>query len=139
LDRVLFGKTVQALAALPGAGIVGRPSMLTSLGFGSSGLALVLLEGEGRRLRRVVEVFTVLPVQVALLALIGYACGVPSFYRVAHRVSGFRHVAADGGGLRGVWSGPARRPAGAGPDGVLSGGTAGGVVARRLLLAPVVA
>jgi PAS domain S-box-containing protein len=115
-----------------------RPSLLTAVNFIWIGLALLLLDSKPRVRRWSVELFVVVPIVISLLALIGYACDVPSFYEwrslfpntamALHTAIAFVVL---GMGL--LFARPDR-----GLMKVLTGKTAGGLVARRLLLAPVV-
>lgn len=134
LDRLAFAHGVER-ARPP---ISGRPSILSAVGFALIGLALALVDVPLRQVRRLVEGLTVVPIQIALLALIGHICGVPSFYgwkslypdTAMPALSAVTFTALGGGLL-------AARPD-RGLMQVLTGHTAGSLVARRLLLAPVV-
>ena len=116
----------------------GRPSMLTAIGLSLFGLGLVLVDAQNRRVRLLGETLAVLPIQISLLALIGYACGVTSFYAWKSLYSGAAMSLLTavvfiilGAGLL------AARPD-RGLAAMLGGNTAGSLVARRLLLAPVI-
>jgi signal transduction histidine kinase len=120
-----------------GAVIGGRPAPTTALALAALGLAVVLLDCRPLRGQQASQLLTVFAVLVALLALIGHACGVAPFYgnfslwpdagMALHTAT---LVALLGVGLL------CARP-GRGLVAILLGPGAGGVVARRLLLAPV--
>lgn len=99
--------------------------VLSSFNFFLFGLALLLLA----RKEWPIDLLVVIPTEIALLGAIGYVCTVPAFYgeMALPSVAGF---IALGVGI--LWS----RPNGALTT-VLQSATAGGVAARRLLLAPV--
>jgi PAS domain S-box-containing protein len=134
IDLWLFRESLSAA----GTPIPGRPAILTATSFVLIGLALLLVDAKTRHVRRMVEGLAVTALLISLLALIGYACNVPSFY-------GWRSLYPNTGvALHSVM---AFVVLGAGvlcarPDRglikVLTSATAGGVVARRLLLAPVI-
>ena len=67
------------------------PGFLTTLVFSLCGLALLFLDWRSRRELRPTELFISTAIIISLLALIGYACGVPSFYQWA--------TLFDGGGI----------------------------------------
>src|SRR6185369_5062388 len=116
----------------------GRPSFLSALNFFLLGLALLLLEIRNRSDCRPADLLAVTATLVSLLALIGYACNVPSFY-------GWRSI-FPGAGMA-LHTSAAFTVLGVGllcarPDRglmqIITSPTASGVMARRLLLAPVV-
>jgi len=127
----------ESLSATHGP-IPGRPAILTATCFLLIGLSLAFLDAKPRHLRKVVEVLAVTVILISLLALIGHGCNVPSFY-------GWRSLYPNTG--MALHTVVAFIVLGAGvlcarPDGglikVLTSATAGGVVARRLILAPVI-
>lgn len=134
LDRFAFSGSIDRVRPP----ITGRPSILSAVSFSLHGLALVLLDVPAKRMRLLVEGLIVLPVQIALLALIGHICGVPSFYgwKSLYPDSTMSALAAVTFVLLGAGLLAAR------PDRglmrVLTGDSAGSLVARRLLLAPVI-
>ncbi len=134
LDRLLFGQTLEGL----GTALAGRPSVLTALGFALGGLSLMLLDVRRQQYRLLADVCAMVPVRIALLALIGYACGVPSFYgwRSLYPGTAMSLLTAVTFVILGAGSLAAHRDRGL--MRVLAGSTAGSLVARRLLLAPVV-
>ena len=123
------------VAAPPGT-TPARLSFLTAANFTLCGAALIFLGMRGVK-PRFVDLVTVVAVEIALLALIGHACNVPSFYgwtshfpnaaMAGHTAFAFAFL---GAGLL------CAHPQG-GLMRVVTSRTAGGVVARRLLLAPV--
>ncbi|HTH47706.1 MAG TPA: PAS domain S-box protein [Candidatus Limnocylindria bacterium] len=134
IDRLLLRPNWPGL----GPAFTGRPSMLSAIGLSLFGFGLVFLDTRNRRLRLLGEALAVLPIQIALLALIGYACGVTSFYswKSLYPSAGMSLLTAVtfvilGGGL--IAARPDR-----GLAQMLGGSTAGSLVARRLLLAPVI-
>lgn len=120
-----------------GAGGPARPSLFTSLSFSFFGLALLLLDVRPRRGRWALELLAIIPLVISLLAVVGYVCDVPAFYG-RMRLLPFTVMALPtvctflifGAGLL------CARPD-QGLMRLLGSATAGGVVARRLLLAPV--
>ena len=134
IDHLLFRESA---LALPGP-VPGRPSILSAINFLCIGLYLLVLDVKPRASRWPVDLLVVIPIQIALLALIGYACKMPSFYgwtSVLPNPAMALHAALAfvllGAGLLGA------RPD-RGLIRIISSGTPGGVVARRLLLAPTV-
>ena len=131
VDDLLFRKSVLAL----NGPVPGRPAFLAALNFGFLGAALLLWDA--RRIRTwLIELLVVVPIEISLLAVIGYACNVPSFYTwnslfrtpmALHTTVAF---AVLGMGL--LCTRPER-----GLMKIVTSTTAGGVIARRLLLAPV--
>lgn len=136
IDRLLLRPNLEGLGL--DKAFTARPSMLSAIGLSLLGLGLTLLDLPHRRVRLLVDGLAVLPIQIALLALIGYICGVPSFYAWKSLYSGAAMSLPTavvfvilGTGLL------AARPDG-GLAGMVCGDTAGSLVARRLLLAPVI-
>ena len=133
IDQLLFGETLSKLPAhLPG-----RPAFLTALNFLFLGLALLLLDLKSRYHSRTVELLTATAILISLLALIGYACNVPSFYTWTSLFpnAGMALHTAVAFTLLGAGILCAR------PDqglmGIVTSPTASGTMARRLILAPV--
>ena len=133
IDHLLFRESILSRAApMPG-----RMGLITSVNFVFLGLALLLFDV--KRFRAwFVELLVAVPIEICLLALIGYVCNVPSFYGwnslFPNSAIGLHMTLAIivlGLGLL------AARPE-RGLTKVLLSRTAGGVVARRLLLAPVI-
>ncbi|HMJ89863.1 MAG TPA: PAS domain S-box protein, partial [Candidatus Acidoferrum sp.] len=58
-----------------------RPAILTSVNFILYGLAMVFLDKRSGRGIHPSEILTLAALLVSMLAIIGFACGVPSFYR----------------------------------------------------------
>ena len=124
------------LGATSPAALPGRPPVHTALALVLVGLALGGLDVRPRRGPQPAQLLAVLSTLVALLALLGYACGVPTFYG---RFSFWPHtgmalhtallVTLLGAGI------VCARPGGL--MAILLSPGAGGVVARRLLLVPV--
>jgi two-component system, cell cycle sensor histidine kinase and response regulator CckA len=119
-------------------GAAARPGFPSALSLALLGSALLLIDARPRRFPELANVLALLAILIALLALIGYACDVPSFYGVRSyaphagmAVHSAVLVAALGTGV--IAARPARGlmalVRSRGPDGVVS---------RRLLLAPVV-
>jgi signal transduction histidine kinase len=137
LAEYLLGRGL-GIDALPAPGsAVGQTAPHTGLALGALGLALGLLDCRPLWGRQAAQLLAVLAVLVALLALIGYAAGVPAFYGkltfwpsagIGPHTAVL--IALLGGGLL------CARPAW-GLMAVLLSPGAGGVVARRLLPAPV--
>src|ERR1051325_985716 len=133
MDRLLFGKTLADLQTP----IAGRPAILTAVNFLLLGLALLFLDTNGRHGHRLVEVLTVAAILVSLLALIGHICNVPFFYGWSSLFPGTAMglpsvLAFTALGLGLLCARPDR-----GLVEVVTSDTAGGLMARRLLLAPV--
>ena len=134
IDQLFFRESIISAMA-PAAG---RPALLTAVNFLLLGFALLLLDVKTRAGQLTVEILIVIPMLIALLAFIGYACNVPAFYgwrslfpntgMSLHSVVAFVLL---GTGL--LCARPNR-----GLMKVVTSATAGGVVARRLLLAPVI-
>ncbi len=88
-DRVLFPRAPQgAEGAAPG-----RMSLTTALSFYMVGVALLLVKAGSGRNRVFVQSLAVATAAVSLLALVGYAYGVESLYRVAPYGSMALHTA----------------------------------------------
>lgn len=121
--------------AAPGAG---RNSLLSGINLLVFGPALLLLDWRNHSQRWLADLLAVIPVQVALLALVGYACNVPAFYgwRTLWPDAAMSLPAALAWAVLGTGLLCAR------PDQglmrIIAGSSAGGLVARRLLLAPVI-
>jgi signal transduction histidine kinase len=115
----------------------GRPSILTAFNFLLLGLALFFMDQKGKRAHKPSEIFAFIGLQISFLALIGYACDVPLFYGWATLVPGpgmaFNTLVSFlllGLGLL------CARPR----DGlmeIITSRSGGGIMARRILLAPV--
>jgi PAS domain S-box-containing protein len=135
IDQLLFRENLQALATP----VAGRLSILTAVCFLLYGLSLLVVELDLRRVDRwLVDLLVVVPIEITLLALIGYACNVPSFYgwrSLLPNTTMALHTAVTLAvlGLGLLCLRPDR-----GLMQTIVSATAGGVVARRLLLAPVV-
>lgn len=120
-----------------GADLAGRTSIHTAFNFLLLGPALLLIGWKPRRGAWLLDVLVGLPVEVAMLGFIGYACRVPAFY-------GWNSLFPDTAmslpsvlcfivlGIGILWA----RPHGSLMT-VVHSATAGGVAARRLLLIPV--
>ncbi|HTH47896.1 MAG TPA: PAS domain S-box protein, partial [Candidatus Limnocylindria bacterium] len=116
--------------------VPGRPSILSAVNFLFFGLALLLLDVKPRMGRWPIDLLIVVPIQITLLALIGYASNVSAFYgwkSLLPNTAMALHTAV-GFALLGVGLLCARTERGL--MNILSSATPGGVVARRLLLAP---
>jgi PAS domain S-box-containing protein len=132
LDRLLFAEAMgRSTAPSPG-----RPALLTAANFVLFGAALVLLDRKAGRFRPS-EPLVMTGLLISLLAVIGHVCRVPSFY-------GWQSLFPDPGmGLHTVLTfillgtGVLCARPQIGLMGVLTSGSAGGTVARRLILAPV--
>jgi PAS domain S-box-containing protein len=113
------------------------PGLLTALGFVFAGAAIVSLSSRGKRRSWTGEFLIVLPAWVALLAIVGYICKVPSFYRWASLEPGSAMALPSALGFvaLGVAVLSARPDRSLGE--ILFSSTMGGTVARLLLLAPV--
>ena len=115
----------------------GRPAFLTALNLVFLGPALVFLDIRPRLRRWPIELLILIPIEISLLALLGYACNVPSFYgrtslspNAAISLPTATAFVILGTGL--LCARPDR-----GLMKIVTSASAGGVVARRLLLAPV--
>jgi PAS domain S-box-containing protein len=133
IDRLVFPGSVQAL----GAAFTGRPSILAAINFMLLGTALALLDVRSAAGRRVVDLLVAVPVQISLLAVVGYAGGITSFYAwnslfPNSPMSLFAAVAFIVLGLGTLCARPDQ-----GLMRVIVGDSAGSLVARRLILAPV--
>ncbi len=134
IDQLFFGQSTLAL----GGPVPGRPSILSAVNFLCLGLSLLLLDVRTRLGRWPVDLLMVIPIQISLLALVGYACNVPYFYgwqsllpntvTALHTALFFVFL---GTGL--LCARPDR-----GLIQIITSSTPGGVVARRLLLAPTI-
>jgi PAS domain S-box-containing protein len=131
IDQFLFRERILALPSP----IAGRPAFLAAFNFLLLGLALLLLDW--KRIRSwLLDLLIVVPLQISLLALIGHACGVPSLYSwnslfpsSALALNTTIAFVLLGAGI--LCARPDR-----GLMKILTSATAGGVIARRLLLAP---
>src|SRR5215204_2171969 len=74
IDQLLFKDSLTAANAHPG-----RMSLVTALNFSLLGFSLLLLDHHPYR--RLVEFFGITALLISVLALIGYAYGVPSLYQ----------------------------------------------------------
>ena len=134
IDQLFFGQSTLAL----GGSVPGRPSILSAINFLFVGLSLLFLDVRTRVGRWPVDLLMVIPIQITLLALIGYTCKMPSFYgwtsilpNPAMALHSALAFAALGIGL--LCARPDR-----GLIQIIRSPTPGGVVARRLLLAPTI-
>jgi PAS domain S-box-containing protein len=131
IDQFLFRERILALPSP----IAGRPAFLAAFNFLLLGLALLLLDW--KRIRSwLLDLLIVIPLQISLLALIGHLCGVPSLYSwnslfpsSAMALNTTIAFVLLGAGI--LCARPDR-----GLMKILTSATAGGVIARRLLLAP---
>lgn len=125
-DRLLFRNAVEAEGGLH----PGRIAPATALGFTLLGVALVLRPGRGRTASILTQLGAVLVVLIGLLALLGYAYGEDSLYRIAAYSAIAVHTAALlcalGLGLLAV------RPR-EGLLAVITSPHGGGLIARRIL------
>jgi signal transduction histidine kinase len=134
LDQLLVSQSARV-----GEGpIPGRPGFHTALTLALTGLAFLLLDVRQRRGPQPAHLLMLLAALIALLALIGYACGVPAFYgsvsfwpNTGMALHTALLVPLLGAGL------VCARPA-AGLMAILLSTGPGGTVVRWLLLAPVV-
>jgi PAS domain S-box-containing protein len=133
IDQLLFRESLSKVQTR----LAGRPSFLAALNSLLLGLALLLLDAKSRYHKRPVEILTVTAVLISLLALIGYACNVPFFYgwpslfpNQGMALSTLAAFTVLGAGIL------CARP-NDGLIGIVTSPTASGMVARRLLLAPV--
>ncbi len=133
LDSLIFpGARLQNASPL-----VGRPSFLTALNFFFYGLAMASLDFRPQRGRWRLDFLIVMPFIITLLAVIGFFCGVPSFYG---RISLFPNTAMSlptvmAFAILGMGLLYARQEEGLSE--LIVSRSAGGLIARRLLLAPV--
>jgi PAS domain S-box-containing protein len=74
IDQLLFRDALTPEGAHPG-----RMSPATALNFSLLGLSLLLLDRS--QVRRLIEAFTITALIISVLALLGYAYGVPSLYQ----------------------------------------------------------
>src|SRR6266498_2912758 len=130
LDRLLFPSRTLAL----GGNIPGRPSILTAGAFLCYGTAMLLVDSKPRTKSWVLDLLIVIPVLVSLLALIGYACGVPAFYGWRSLVPNTVMALSTAVALIVLGSGILSSRPNRGLMILLRSSTAGGQVARRLLL-----
>lgn len=89
IDQLLFRDVPQDAEALA----PGRMSFTTALSFYMVGVALLLVKAGNGRNRLFVQTLTLATLAVSLLALVGYAYGVQSLYRVAPYGSMALHTA----------------------------------------------
>lgn len=134
-----FGDTfgLPATLILREGSAAGKPSFLTGLEVFLVGLTVLTSNTRTKYGRWPLDLFAVAAVSVALLAILGFICKVPSFYG---RLSLFPNSATSLPGsiafaLLGAGLLAARSSLGLGR--LVASNTAGAVVARRLLLAPV--
>ena len=89
IDQLLFRDVPQGAEAVA----PGRMSFTTALSFYMAGVALLLVKADNGRNRLFVQSLTLATFAVSLLALVGYAYGVQSLYRVAPYGSMALHTA----------------------------------------------
>lgn len=89
IDQLLFSDVPQGAESVA----PGRMSFTTALSFYMIGLALLLVKAGNGRNRLFVQSLTLATFAVSLLALVGYAYGVQSLYRVAPYGSMALHTA----------------------------------------------
>ena len=130
-DRLLFASKLIAAD-------FGRPNQMapnTAVNFILIGLALALIDFPGRRIRWPGQLMAVTAGITSLLALIGYAYGLPSFYGIGTQIAmslptALTFLVTSAGIL-------AARPS-HGIVAVIAGDTSGGTMIRRLLPAVIV-
>ncbi len=132
IDQLFFHEKLVS----SGNPVGGRPAFLTALSFVFAGVSLLAMDVKGVR-AWVLDIIISIPTLISMLALIGYICDVPSFYRWnsliptgAIALNTTISFVVLGVGI--LFARPER-----GLAQVLSGNTTGSVLARRLLLAPV--
>jgi PAS domain S-box-containing protein len=136
-DRILGARQAATAAFDRAAAIEDRPSILTALAFGLTGVALGLLNSKRGKFNWLSEIAIIAAMGISVLALVGYAFDVKAFYRwpSIEPQTGMSFFAAAGFVALGIGLLCAR------PDRILitvvTGSTTGGTVARFLLLAPV--
>ena len=86
IDQLLFQDTLTPDNAYPG-----RMSPVTALNFSLLGFSLFLLNGQ--KYRRLMEALSITALIISVLALLGYAYGVPSLYQFFPYVSVAIHTA----------------------------------------------
>src|SRR5258706_13170834 len=132
------GLLIKASVLQSQSSVPGRPAFLTALNFLFLGLGLSLIQTKGRYGKLSAELSSAAAILISLLALIGYSCNVHQFY-------GWRSV-FPGTGM-GILSLSIFTVLGAGvlclrPEQglmeIMISPTASGVMARRLMLAPVI-
>lgn len=89
IDQLLFRDVAQSAEAVA----PGRMSLTTALSFYMVGVALLLVKAGNGRNRLFIQTLTLATLAVSLLALVGYAYGVQSLYRVAPYGSMALHTA----------------------------------------------
>ncbi len=132
IDRLLFREKLDHLPT----SVPGRPSVLTAFNLLLLGLALVFIDAKPKKRAWIPDLLVLIPMEVTLLALMGYIGGVPEFYG---RLPAFSNTAMArstavtfavlGFGL--FFARPDRSLAR-----VIASRNPGGMVARRLLLTP---
>jgi hypothetical protein len=134
IDRLLFSSSVAA----PSGSIPGRQAFTTALALVLLGSALVVLDARPRRGPQPAQLLALLSTLIALLALMGYAAGVPSFYGVIGSLAptGMALLTAILVAFLGIGIVCARPEQGL--MAILQSRGADGVVVRRLVLVPVV-
>ena len=131
IDELLFADPESLAAGTP----PGRPTPNTALGILLLGLALLLLDYETRRGRRPAEWLALAAGLIAIVGLLGYAYGVRSLYGVALYSSMALHTAVLILVLTlGVLCARPQR----GLMAIVTGDSAGGYLARRLLPAALI-
>jgi PAS domain S-box-containing protein len=130
IDQVLFSEPAGA-AGTVSPGRMGPPASTCFLLFGTS---LVLLDAGSRRWRMLSQGLALLGGAIALLGLIGYLYDVPSLYALPTYTGIAMHTAA---ALMMLCVGILFARPGEGLMAVVSADRAGGIMARRLLLATI--
>ncbi len=132
IDELLFPGQLESEAAV--TGIPNRMAPNTALNFFLLGCALVLVDSQTRRSYRLAHLLILVSLAASLLAIVGYAYGVTSFYGVASFIPMALHTALTfvvlSVGLLCV------RPD-RGLMAIVTSDSAGGVVVRRLLPAAI--
>ena len=132
IDHLLFRQSTLAL----GGPVPGRPSILAAINFLFVGFSLLLLEAKPRVGRWPIDLLIIIPIQVTLLALVGYVGNIPSFYGWKSLLPNTEMALHTAGSfvLLGVGLLCARPRLGL--IHLIRSPTPGGMVARRLLLVP---
>lgn len=132
IDRLLFR---EAVSALPNS-VPGRLSVLTAVNFLMMGFAFLFIHANPKKQAWLIDLLIVIPVEIILFALMGYAGNVPAFYgkltllpNMPMALSTAVTFAVLGFGLLSARSDK-------GVAKIIVGATSGGVVARRLLITP---
>jgi PAS domain S-box-containing protein len=119
----------------PGTSSPGRMAPTSAAGFLLLGLALLFLDAETRRGGRPAQALTLVPMVIAWLALIGYLYGVEPFYGIASYTQTALHTAL---AFLALGAGVLLARSDRGWMATITGPSAGGAMARRLLPASVV-